>query len=242
MTIKYKKSFLIALLTGILLTQNIYGFFMKTIDLTYFKENIATGQLTDLVQSNKKELNNIRIENLDVSTQKIVSKTFNNCEWVKVNAVATEFINVEFNDCKFKDSSFQNSKFINVTFNNCKILSTRFYNSDFIKVKFNDSKIADNKLDFFKGFSLLKKADVEFNNSELINLTFNKSSGKFVFNNSKFLDTNSSKLLAPSSLSFNDSVIENSDFSTSTLTSFTLKNSEVKDSKMNGATVDKVII
>jgi len=215
---------------------------MKKIDLDYFKNNIASEKILDLGQANKKVIDGILLDDLDISTQKISSKKFTNCEWSNVSAIATEFTNVEFNNCKFKESTFQNSKFVNVTFNNCTLFATRFYNSDFIKVKFNKSKIVDNKLDFFKGFSSLKQASVEFIDSELVNLTFNKSSGHFIFINSKFLDTNSSKLLAPSSIRFENSTIENSDFSNSTLTSFTLKNTEIKDSKMNDATVDEITI
>jgi len=59
----------IILIVALLLTQNSCSTAMKKIDLDYFKNNIASEKILDLGQANKKVIDGILLDDLDISTK-----------------------------------------------------------------------------------------------------------------------------------------------------------------------------
>jgi len=187
-------------------------------------------------------LNKSLIQDYDISGVQLFYATFDDTEWTAVTGQKSQLINVIFKNSNLADVDFSFSALTDVTFENVTFVGARFHHSTFVNVRFENCKILDPQKDHFRSFSGLKAQGVKIVNSKLQNLTFFESQGDFLIEKSQFEDVSFSGLTFPSSMNINSSQLENVKFDNSNFTTFTVIDSQLKNTSVQDSHIGKVVI
>jgi len=200
--------------------------------------NAKPPELTAYAAQHPIKLENVLIKKLSISKSTIVGAEFKNTVWDDSFAQNTIISNTVFSGGRIFDTSFADSTLTNVTFDNVEMDMVEFVNASLINVTFKNCTIINSEI------RNLKASTVRIENSELVKVTFFQSILKIDIIDSKIHEQGEFLGLKPgSSINIAGSFIgPYSDFTSAKLTSFTVKNSELKRTKLNSANVDKVVI
>jgi uncharacterized protein YjbI with pentapeptide repeats len=204
--------------------------------LNVFK--LKPAELTAYVAEHPMKLDNVLISKESISKSTIIGAEFKNTYWDDSFAQNATISNSIFSGGIMHDTSFADSTLTNVIFENMKMEKAEFINARLINVTFKNCKIFDSEI------RNLRTSTINIENSELTNVSFFESELNITIKNTKIHEQGDFLgLKAGSKVLIEDSLIgPYSEFDFSKLQSFTVKNSVIKNSKMNDATVDEILI
>ena len=193
-------------------------------------------------QEHISELSGFEIADFQLPVETIRNIKFENVEWSNIDASNKHFIDVTFEDCRLKNINMRNAQFENVKFKNCELINVVMNQSIIDTFIFENSKIisTDNNID--NSYTDLKATKLIFINSELNNLNFFESKAEFIFESTTLIDVSGYGLLTGSSITMADSKAIGMDFSVSDLLFVDIKDSIIKESKINDSSIGKVIL
>ncbi len=194
--------------------------------------------LTDYALTHPINVKNTLIKEHDISDTTLLKGSFINTNWDDVVYQNAIISNVLFKDGDMYDISFADSTLTNVVFDNMVIEKAEFINAKLINVTFKNCKIFDSEI------RNLRTSKIIIENSQLQKVSFFESELDITIKNTKIHEQGEFLgLKAGSKILIEDSLIgPYSEFDHSNLLSFIVRNSVIKNSKMNNSTVDEIVI
>lgn len=188
------------------------------------------------------EVSYFKINNFEFPANSIKNIRFDNVEWNNIDSQGIKFSNITFESCKLKNINMRDMRFENVKFKGCELTNVVMNNSVMDTIVFEDSKIigADSNAD--NSYTNLNAENILFIGSELKNVNFFESKGKFSFKSSELSSVSGYGLKSGSSLKIMESKIVDMDFSVSDLLFVDIKDSHIIESKINDSSIGKVIL
>ena len=174
----------------------------------------------------KVELGDVIIKDYKLSAAIFNNASFRDVEWTNTITEKLSFTNTVFRNNTFSNVEFTNAKFTNVTFEDSEFYGTSFYLSQMTGVKFIHCKFMK-KSDFVQ----LKDSTIEFeyttfesNGTNFEGTSFAKSKAALIFRDSTLTDLSLTDFIFPSSLTFENSKLQDIDMDRSKLAKLVMDN------------------
>lgn len=151
----------------------------------------------------KVEINDAIIKEYRFNDANFNNASFKNVEWSNTVTKNLTFTNTVIQSNSFENVEFTDAIFNNVTFEDSEFFNTSFYMSQMTGVKFIRCTFK-NKSDF----STLKNSNIEFDHSTFEETSFGYSQANFAFHNSILTDVRFVSLAFPSSITFENSKLQ----------------------------------
>jgi len=212
----------------------------------------------------KTDLSDVIIKGYDITGAEFNNITFRNVEWNNTSIEGMTITNARFVGNTFNEAYFNEAKLTNVTFEDSEFSGVYFYGAKMTGVKFIHCKFtALSEADF----RALKDSNIEFEYTTFEaeemgpkKIDFAESNVALTFRNSTLTKVSFTDLILPSSLTFENSKLEDIDMDRSKLTKLVMDGAtgggrsgansgsvaevEIRNSKMgfslNGSTLGKV--
>lgn len=186
----------------------------------------------------KSEISDVVIKDYKLDGAIFNNVSFSDVEWTGALTTKAVFTNSVFRNNIFKGVEFTDAKFTNVTFEDSEFYGSSFYLSQLSGAKFIHCKFL-NDSDFVQ----LKDSTINFDFTTLETVSFADSKAILAFRNSSLSKVRLIDLALPSSLTFENSKLEDVDWSRSNLTKLVMeKVTGGGDSGTNGGSFAEVEI
>lgn len=233
------KIYLLPLLIGLVI-------YLEPIMASMSNKNITSAEFVQFVKERKKSgdvtLDNFEIKGFAFPFKEIRSVHFKAVKWDSIDAQGRQFVKVVFEDCELNNLNFREVVLQDVTFRNCTLTNVVMNGARINKVIFEKSKLISTDSNIEHSYRNLVADTLLFRESELKNINFFKSRGKFHFEGGKLVDVSGMGLTVGSALYFTDVNAVDIDFSDSSLSTLVVKNSVIKESKANNCHIGSVVL
>ena len=170
-------------------------------------------------QGLKVEISDAIIEKYDLSGATFVNATFKDNEWNEMTGKNMVITNTVFRGVSFNVARFESSVLTNVTFEDSEFFRTSFYRSKLIGVKFIRCKFIENN-----SFQQINSSNISFAEATLDKVEFADAQANISFNHSTLTDVSLTDLAFPSTLTFENSKLEDIALDRSKITKLTMDN------------------
>ena len=170
-------------------------------------------------QGLKVEVSDAIIEKYDLSGATFVNATFKDNEWNEMTGKNMVITNTVFRGVSFNVARFESSVLTNVTFEDSEFFRTSFYRSKLIGVKFIRCKFIESN-----SFQQINSSNISFAEATLDKVEFADAQANISFNHSTLTDVSLTDLAFPSTLTFENSKLEDIALDRSKITKLTMDN------------------
>ena len=170
-------------------------------------------------QGLKVEISDAIIEKYDLSGATFVNATFKDNEWNEMTGKNMVITNTVFRGVSFNVARFESTVLTNVTFEDSEFFRTSFYRSKLIGVKFIRCKFIENN-----SFQQINSSNISFAEATLDKVEFADAQANISFNHSTLTDVSLTDLAFPSSLTFENSKLEDIALDRAKITKLTMEN------------------
>lgn len=213
-----------------------------------FTKNLTADEFVQFVKEKQQgktgiiELSGFEIEGFDFPFEILKDVHFKDSKWSDIEAKGRVFENVIFEDCELENLNFREVVFKNAVFKNCTLTNVVMNKSKIDKILFENSKLSSTDSNIEHSYRELVADTLRFKNTELENINFFESKGKFYFDGGKLFDVSGMGLKQGSALYFHNTTAIDIDFGDSSLSTLEVKNSTIKESKANNCRIGSVVL
>ncbi len=175
-------------------------------------------KLNEYAKNTSVELRNLKVEDKILDGAIFTDATFDGVEWQNTSLEETYFTKTIFKNCKFINTKNWNSTLTDVLFENCTFYGVEFGGSAMVNVRFKRCKFADTRLKELTGNELVVEESML---EEKTSLAW--SSIPMLFRKCTLDGVGLSGMKQPNSMTIEDSVLDEVDFSRGLFSSITFR-------------------
>ena len=210
------------------------GFSLSSLSSDWQARFADVNLFNDYAKDHQVNLGEVEIKDYDLKGMVMLNGNFNGTHWKNIKAQNSHWGKVTIKGGQFEAVDFTGSQFDQVVFENVTFKNVQFDESQLTNVQFINSKI--NYTDFWK----IKKSIILFDRSELKENDISESQANLSFKESKLFGSDFRAMKALSSLSFNNSQIEDTTLSHATLDELSIMDTKVHETAFTMGKVDKM--
>lgn len=166
----------------------------------------------------------IEISDALIKDYKFNDAIFNNASFKEVEWIDTVTKKLSFTNTVFKSNSFENVEFTDAIFTNVTFEDSEFYNTSFYLSQMTGVKFVRCTFKNKSDFSTIKNANIEFDHSTFDHTSFAETQGNLFFRNSTLNNVRLIDLVFPSSITFENSKLQDVALDRSKLTKLEMDN------------------
>lgn len=224
-----------------------FAIYMEPVMAFFSKNNLTADEFVSYIKKEQQgggvvKLTNFEIKGFVFPFKEIKSAHFKNVLWQDIDSSGKIFEKILFEDCELRNINLEGVIIREVTFRNCTLHNVVMNKAKISKLVFEKSKLISTDSNIMHSYRNMVADTIIFTDTELNNINFFDSKGKFYFVGAKLNDVSGMGLMEGSALYFHNTNAFDIDFSDSKLTTLEVKHSTIKESKANNCTIGKVVL
>lgn len=173
----------------------------------FMKKNLTAEEFVQTVKKQQQgntttKLSDFEIKGLVFPLKELKSAHLKNTYWQSIEAPGSTFEKVLFEDCELSNINFEEVVLHEVTFRNCILTNVVMNKVEISKLVFEKSKLVSTDSNITHSYRNMVADSIVFSDTELTNINFFDSKGKFYFENAKLNDVSGMGLKDGSALHF----------------------------------------
>ena len=194
-------------------------------------------KLNDYARTHPVELSDVKIEKQNIDGAVLNGAQFHNTDWKSVSVKKANLTKTIFRQGTLDSVDFSNSTLTDVVFENVRLVEVRFFHTTLVNVRFVHCTFNGSNID------QTKTSNIEVIDSRVINTSLSEGQLVAVFRNSQlYKGTSLTDLQPPSSLTFEESDLDDVDLSRSVLSDLVLDTVKSNNSGFITGSVRSVVI
>ena len=192
--------------------------------------------LNNYAKDHQVKLADVEIKKYNIDGANIPSGLFENTQWQEIQVQNSRWGKVTFRNSKLESVDFSGATIDEMVFENTTLINVKFSKAQLNNVKFIDSELK------YTSFWSITNSTILFDRSKLHENNLGDSQANLSFKESSLFDSDFRGMKSPSSLSFENSQLEEVNLSHATLEKLLIVDSNIHETTFDKGTADRIEI